>query len=302
MSEGSRHETTMARPCRAARQSLEALATGALWARACAGYLYWLVKERPPRRAGRVQAGDAAIFYRIYGSGDPVLLLHGGFMMAEAWFAQIPALARRHLVVTPDSRGHGRSGSGAGPITYRRMAEDAACLIRELGLAPAHVVGWSDGGTTALALAMQEPGLVRSLVLLGTPYNTSNYSPEALLKMEDLLRPRSPETLALRALRGLLNPERGSWPDFAARMGAMWRELPDFTAEELASIKAPTLVVACDRDEFLSAWPDPLKVFRETAEAIPGARMESVRGGKHAVLLQRPRRINHLILGFLDSA
>ena len=69
----------------------------------------------------------------------------------------------------------------------------------------------------------------------------------------------------------------------------------------MGRITAPTLVVACDRDEFLSLWDDPLEVFRETAAAIPGAEMAVVWGGTHVVHMQKPRAVNRLILGFLEK-
>ncbi len=150
-----------------------------------------------------------------------------------------------------------------------------------------YVVGSSDGGTTALALAMQRPDLVRSLVLLGTPFNTANYSPAAWHAIDQFMRPVSPELISMRVVRRLLSPEPPRGGEFVRRMGEMWRELPDFTVEQLGQIEAPALVIAGDRDEFLSLWDDPLKVFRETAEAIPHARLVVVRGGTHAVHEQR---------------
>jgi pimeloyl-ACP methyl ester carboxylesterase len=241
------------------------------------------------------------MYYRRYGAGEPVMLLHGGFMFAEAWAGQFPGLSRHRLLIAPDSRGHGRTTLGTRELTYRQMAEDFAALIEALELGPVHVVGSSDGGTTALALAMRRPELVRGLVLLGAPFNTSNYSREAWRVIEAFLRPCGLELNALRALRRLLTPEPRLGGEFTRRMSAMWMGLPDFTAEELASITAPVLVVGCDRDEFLSLWEDPLKVFKDTAAAIPGARLEVIRGGTHAVHEQKPREVNRLILDFLRS-
>ncbi len=222
-------------------------------------------------------------------------------MFAEAWAGQFPELSRHHLLIAPDSRGHGRTTLGTRELTYRQMAEDFAGLIEALDLGPVYVVGSSDGGTTALALAMRRPELVRGLVLLGAPFNTSNYSEAAWREIEAFLRPFGPELLAMRAVRRVMTPEPHLGAEFTRRMAAMWRELPDYTAEELGRITAPALVVACDRDEFLSLWEDPLKVFKDTAAAIPGARLELVRGGTHAVYEQRPRVVNRLILDFIRS-
>jgi len=262
-------------------------------------YYLWMLRARPEREKGRVDVGDASIFYLSYGRGEPVLMLHGGFAYAETWAGQIPALAQRYRVIAPDSRGHGHSTLGTEPITYRRMADDMAALVEKLGLGGVHLVGWSDGGCTSLAMALQRPDLVRSMVLLGTPFNTDNYSAESWRQMEIILNPRSLSGLGLRATRRMMTPEPHRGGEFLEKMSKMWMSLPDFTTQDLGRIEAPTLVIGCDRDEFLSLWPDPLQVFKDTAAAIPGARLEVIRGGTHLVGLERPREVNRLILDFL---
>ncbi len=269
------------------------------WLRVFLSYEAWMLRERPPESKGRTEVGDISVFLRLYGSGEPVLLLHGGFAYAESWAGQIPALARHYQVLAPDSRGHGRTTLGEQPLTYRRMAEDVIALVEALGLGPVHLVGWSDGGCTSLAVALERPDLVRSLALLGTPFSTDNYSPEAKRQIEEFLRPTSMTVLAMRAFRWAVSPEPRGGALFLERMARMWTALPDFTVEELGRITAPTLVVACDRDEFLSSWDDPLKVFKETAAAIPGARLVAIPGGTHSVILERPAEVNRLLLDFL---
>jgi pimeloyl-ACP methyl ester carboxylesterase len=264
-------------------------------------FAWWLRRERPDHAAGRVDTLDISTFYRAYGGGEPALMLHGGFMFAETWAGQIPELARSYRVITPDSRGHGRTTLGTRPLTYRQMAADAAALIESLELASVDLVGWSDGGCTGLALAMERPELVRSLVLLGTPFHTDNYSPEAKRKIDGILRPNCMSMLGMRAMRRLLTPEPEKGREFVEKMTAMWRGLPDFSAGELGSIEVPVLVIGCDCDEFLSLTPDPMQVFKDTAAAIPGARMEVVEGGTHSVHIERPKTVNSMILDFLGG-
>ena len=279
----------------------QSLRMGSHFSLAYTKYRLWLVRARPESARGRATVGDISIYYHSCGQGEPVLMLHGGFMYAETWAGQIPSLALGHHVVAPDSRGHGRTTLGTRPLTYRQMADDAAGLVERLGLGRVHLVGWSDGGCTSLAMALQRPDLVRSIVLLGTPFNTDNYSEEARRKIEGILRPRSLSMLGLRSIRRMLTSEPEKGGEFLEKMAGMWRELPDFSREELGRIEAPTLVIGCDRDEFLSLWPDPLQVFKETAEAIPGARLSLVRGGTHSVCIERPLEVNTLILKFLDG-
>jgi hypothetical protein len=119
-------------------------------ARAYAAYRVWMVRQSPDNPKGHAGADDICIYYHCYGRGDPVQLLHGGFMCVEPWVGQIPALARDYRVIVADSRGHGRTTLGEGPLSYRRMAKDAAGLIARLAVGPVHLIGWSDGGCTGL--------------------------------------------------------------------------------------------------------------------------------------------------------
>jgi len=271
------------------------------WLRTYISYASWTFRRRPEQEVGRVDVDDISIYFKSCGLGEPVLMLHGGFAYAETWMGQVPALAGSYRVITPDSRGHGRTSLGERPITYRRLAEDFITFIEQLGLGPVHLVGWSDGGCAGIALALQRPDLVRSMVLIGTPYNTDNYTDEAKKLIRGFLDPKSFELGFFRAIRWMLAPEPYSWKPFLERMTRMWLELPDFTVEDLKNIEAPTLVVACDRDEFLSLHEDPLQVFKDTAAAIPNARMGLVSGGTHTVMLEKPQAVNDLILNFIED-
>jgi len=272
------------------------------WLRAYVSYLAWYFRGRTEQGMGRVGVDDISIYFNSYGVGEPVLMLHGGFAYAETWLGQVLALAGDYRVITPDSRGHGRTSLGERPITYRRLADDFIEFIEKLGLGPVHLVGWSDGGCASIALALQRPDLVRSMVLIGTPYNTDNYTEEAKGLLRDFLDPESLELRFFKSIRWLLAHEPYSWRPFLERMTEMWLELPDFTLEDLNGIEAPTLVVACDRDEFLSLTDDPLQVFKDTAAAIPKGRIGVIRGGTHTVMLEKPHEINGLILRFLEEA
>lgn len=270
-------------------------------ARSIAGYLRWAGHSRSQDTKRRVNVDDIDIFFRRYGSGDPVLLLHGGFMFAETWAGQIPALSRRYLLIAPDARGHGRTTLGSRPMTYRRLADDAAGLIEDLGLGPVHVIGWSDGGCTALGIAVKRPDLLRSITLLGTPWNVSNYSDEVIGDLISLTDPTKPATMALRLLRWLLTPEHYRGKESLGALRDMWLYTLDFTLDELNGITTPTLVLATDSDEFLSPPDDPTRIFRELAEAIPGATMATIPGGTHLVHLIQPDIVNGTILDFFKS-
>src|SRR5512134_1116191 len=92
----------------------------------------------PTPEQGYVQNNGARIWYAAYGSGQPVILLHGGLGHSGNWGYQVPTLVRSgyHTVVI-DSRGHGRSTRDARPFTYERMASDVSAVMDALGIAKA---------------------------------------------------------------------------------------------------------------------------------------------------------------------
>ncbi len=108
--------------------------------------------------------------YEVRGSGDSVVLLHGGGCQLEDWEPVVSRLAETHRTIAYDRRGNGRSRSPQSP-DLRIHAEDAAMLIEELVGGAAIVVGWSRGASVALLLAVSRPELVRSLVLIEAPYH-----------------------------------------------------------------------------------------------------------------------------------
>src|SRR6267378_1026379 len=103
------------------------------------------------------------------GSGEPVLLLHGGLSDSDLLLDPLePALADRFRVVAFDRRGHGRSADTDAPFFNDATATETIAVIDKLIVGPAHLVGWSDGGNVALFVALRRPDLVRSLVLIGS--------------------------------------------------------------------------------------------------------------------------------------
>lgn len=120
-------------------------------------------------RGKYVQSNGLCMYYEAQGAGTPVILLHGGLETCQMWAPVIPALSMHCQVITPDSRAHGRTDNPSGQFSYPLMAEDIALLIEALELHRPFVVGYSDGGQTALQMAITYPGLAQGY-LIGAVY------------------------------------------------------------------------------------------------------------------------------------
>src|SRR5262245_11410206 len=112
---------------------------------------------------GLVAAGDVELWVDQRGTGPDVLLIAGLTDPAEAWIFQLDGLADQYRVTAFDNRGAGRSPMVPDGFTVGDMADDAAAIMRSLGIERAHVMGFSGGGCTAQELALRHPELVASL-------------------------------------------------------------------------------------------------------------------------------------------
>jgi pimeloyl-ACP methyl ester carboxylesterase len=256
--------------------------------RASDGLLRFLLWDRLSPRAhggGRVAVDGVSLYYETFGSGPPVLVMHGGLGSLLDMRNQIEALAPHHFVIAPDTRGHGRSTDSDQPPTYQAMADDMLGLLDHLGIRRVDIVGWSDGGIVGLALAMQHPDRVGRMVLIG-----ANFDPSGLRGPPG---PNAPIPPAPRLYR-MLAPDPGHWPALFRGVTAMWRTQPHYTPAQLATIHAPTLVMAGEFDEVKRAHTDAL------AAAIPGAQEVILPGASHFALLTDPAPVDAHMLAFLD--
>ena len=231
-----------------------------------------------------VNINGVRIWYETYGSGRPVLVLHGGTGSLEDMHAQIRALAATRLVVAADSRGHGRSTDSEAPLSYASMADDMLKLLNQLNIRQIDIVGWSDGGIIGLDLAMHHPERVRRLVAIG-----ANYDVEGLTKQPELDAPipRVPGFYARNA------PDPAHWPELYRKVVTMWATQPRYTIADLGKIKAQVLVIAGEFDVIQRAHTNQL------AHAIPGAEEVIIQGGTHDVASGKSDAVNTRILAFL---
>ncbi len=116
-----------------------------------------------PQETGRAAVNGVSIWYATFGSGSPIVLLHGGLANSNYWGHQVPVLAQKYRVIVMDSRGHGRSTRDARPYGYDLMASDVIGVMDHLGIAKAAIVGWSDGAILGLDIAMNHPDRVSRL-------------------------------------------------------------------------------------------------------------------------------------------
>jgi len=254
------------------------------------------------------------MYYEEHGSGFPLLLINGMGSDHLEWIHQIPAFETRFRVVVFDNRGTGRSDVPPGPYTTAQMGDDAAALLRALGIPRAHVLGVSLGGMIAQEVALRHPDLVDGLVLGCTGPGgelSVRPSPEAmaafsLAKWEDpeselrrMLpflytdacireRPEEIEGFVRRRLDHPTPPE-----GYLAQLSAA--VTPD-ASSRLEKIRARTLVITGDADRLVN-WENSLRL----AGRIPGATLVVLPGAPHRHFAETADAFNREVLRFLET-
>jgi pimeloyl-ACP methyl ester carboxylesterase len=250
------------------------------------------------------------LYYEQHGSGPDVVLLCGLGDDLSAWAAQVAPFASHHRVTCLDNRGVGRSSLPDGPFTVADMAADTAALLDALGIAGAHIAGFSMGGAIAQQIALDRPDLVRSLLVVGSWCRPDRLFEETIrgaawsAGVADDARPflyafnawvYSPGVFADGRIdafveSALANPYQQETEAFQRTALAI---LGHDTRARLHEITVPALIVVGAVDILC-----PPRHAREIAAGIPGARLVELPEQAHQPFQEDPGGFNELALGF----
>src|SRR5262249_52169871 len=131
-----------------------------------------------PTSCGYADVNGIKLYHEIYGSGEPLVLIHGGLTTIGEMQAWIQPLAKTRQVIAVEMQGHGHTADTDRPMTLETMANDIAALLDHLGIAMAYLVGHSFGGSSAIRAAIQHPDKLRRLVVISSPHARSAWYPE----------------------------------------------------------------------------------------------------------------------------
>jgi pimeloyl-ACP methyl ester carboxylesterase len=243
------------------------------------------------------------LYYEEEGTGPPLVLLSGAASALDSvvrggWATLRPYLAQRYHVVQFDQRGHGRTDNpgGGDAYTLAALAADAATFINQLVLAPAHVAGWSEGGIVGLGLALNHPGVVRSLIGVGTNYMNDSRTVAELARFDpQRIEQERPTVAAVLAHTHDLHHAPGYWTELLRWIVASETDVPAYTTADLARITAPTLWIVGEDDEWFEL-EQPLAMKRH----IPGAELLIVNHAGHAAQQTHPHLVGPVMMDFLS--
>lgn len=194
------------------------------------------------------------LYYEIHGTGQPLILLHGG-LGAIAMFTQIlPDLAEHRQVIGVELQAHGHTADSDRPLSFESMADDIAALLKRLGLNQADLLGYSLGGGVALQTAIRHPSAIRKLVVVSAPCRRQGWYPEVLTGMAAMNADAAQAMIGSPMQQAYANvaPRPADWPILVGKTGQLLRQEYNWTTD-MAALQIPTLLMFGDADSVLPA-------------------------------------------------
>lgn len=187
------------------------------------------------------------LYYEIHGSGYPLVLIHGGGSTINSSFGHaIDGLAAKNKVIAVEMQAHGRTADSDHPLSFEQDAAAIAGLLTYLGIDKTNVMGFSNGGSTTLHLAVHYPELVNRIVVASTFYDKAGAPPGFWEAMKNASFEEMPEGLKKEFLK--VNPDTQALYRMYERDVARMQNFTEFTAEQIGSIRAPALIISGDKD------------------------------------------------------
>lgn len=223
------------------------------------------------------------LYYEIYGSGEPLLLLHGNQQSIAVFNSQITEFSKYYQVIAVDTRGQGKSTSDSKTYTYDLFAEDMNLLLEHLHIDKVNIVGWSDGGNTGLIMAMKYPSKLKKLVTMG-----------ACIFIDNTVVDKSTFREVNKQIT-VLNRESTPEKINSSRLYTMLLTEPRHQFEELKLITCPALIIAGE-DDIIK--PEHTKGI---AANITNAQLLIAVKQTHYYPVEDAKSFNEVVLNFLRN-
>lgn len=245
-----------------------------------------------PTRSDYANVDGLRIYYEVYGSGKPLVLLHGGICTIEACLGPlVPRLASGRQLIAIEQQAHGHTADLERPLTFEQMAEDTVAVLRVLQVERADFFGYSDGGNVALRVAMTHPALVDRLAVYGTNASNEGLAPGlveafATLKGEDM----PPE---FRQAYEKVAPDPKQFGTLVRKVMDQALAFEGWSKEQMQSVQAPVLIAVGDRDIVLPEHA--VEMFRQ----LPHGQLAVLAARDHGAPITAPAEIGALVDRFL---
>lgn len=227
------------------------------------------------------------MYTEVYGSGKPLLMIHGNGGSMGAFANNIPYFAKKYKVIAVDSRAHGRTKDDRDSLSFEMMADDFDALLTAMHIDSAYVLGWSDGGINALELAMRHPNKVIKLAATG-----ANLWPDSTGLLPSYWKGEQRDYANWQKRMPLTDAKtKNTYKIFMLD----WLQ-PNIPLLALRAIKAPSLIIGGDHDLI------PVHHTVDIYQNIPNAQLWIVPNSGHGTLVEHQDEFNSLVDEFFSKA
>ena len=263
-------------------------------------------QEMKPDESGYADVNGLKLYYEVYGSGKPLILLHGAFMTIPMnWSGMIPKLAKDHKVIVAEMQGHGRTRDISREISFEGMSDDVSGLLKHLKIDSADVLGYSMGGGVAFQMAVRHPEQVRRLLILSGAYKHDGWWPEVEASFATFTADMFKGTPIQKQYDSLGN-DPNHFEEFVRKVLSTDLNKYDWT-KEVKNIKAPIFMAIGDADGI--RYEHALELFRAKGggkmgdlSGLPKSRLAIIPGTTHiGMIMTRQDWLIPMIIDFVDS-
>ncbi len=257
-----------------------------------------------PTAQGLVSLKNTQVYYEVYGTGKPIVLLHGAFMtIGSNWSQLIPELAKTRKVIAIELQGHGHSPYSDRKFNHAILADDVVGVLDHLKIENSAVLGYSFGGTVAYQFAIQYPERLNELVIISAAYKSNGWMPQinnAFKNMKPALFENSPMQQAYDAVA----PDRTKWTKFLEQMISLAQYPFDLGDANIAKISSPVLIIAGDNDgldkiELIKTYQLLGGVVVGDFGKMPKSQLAIIPGQSHVSLMNQTNILLDFLSGFL---
>lgn len=221
---------------------------------------------------GYAPVNGLKMYYEVHGSGEPLVLIHGGGSTINTTFGEVlPVFAKGRKVIAMELQGHGHTADRNTPFSFEQDADDVAALLKYLKIEKADIFGFSNGGNTAMQLAIRHPALVHKLIVGSSFYKQSNIHPQLLESFRHASADNMPPVLRDAYLKAAPDPAKINV--LVEKLMKRLLTYKDWSPASISTIKAPTLIISGNYE--VTGLDDTMELFRLFPQAqlmvLPGA-------------------------------
>ena len=198
-------------------------------------------------KSGYIPVNGIQMYYEIYGTGTPLVLLHGGGSTIETTFGRIiPTLAQHYQLIAVELQAHGHTSDRTDDLSFEQDADDVAALLKELHITQADFFGFSNGGNTAFQIALRHPQLVKKIVAASILLKRNGTSPQFWEFMKHAKFEQMPQQYKDAFLK--ITNDTTRLKILHDKCAKRVNTLTDLSDEKIRSIQSPVLLVNGDAD------------------------------------------------------